>query len=101
MPLSASERRLRARKASLTAWQNTVDRSARGRHANAGLMAKFAREIDPDGTMDPKERAAKVKTRHAKHIADMQWAAVQARRAKAEKRRQDAEDMRAKRGRAS
>src|SRR5271154_6980552 len=96
--LTPQQRKLRASKAGLTGWDNTVDRSARARHANAGLIAKWEREIDPDGTMDRQELARRVKTKQKLHMADMSWKAVQARRAKAEERQRQAAAMKAKRG---
>ena len=38
-------------------WAHTPDRSARTAPARAALMAKFERQIDPDGTLSPDERA--------------------------------------------
>lgn len=97
MSLSPVERRARASKAALTGWLNTVDRSARGRQGHAGLLAKFAREIDPDGTMNPAERARLVKTREKLHMADMQLKAAKARRRRAEERQERAADLKAAR----
>ena len=33
-------------------WGRTADRTAATAPARAGLRAKFAREVDPDGTLD-------------------------------------------------
>ena len=95
MPLSPSERRLRAQKAGLTGWANTVDRSARGRHANAGLLAKYERQADPDGTMDPRERAKRASTLLKQHYADMRWKAVEARRRRVQEKLDRAAEMKA------
>ena len=46
MPLSPSERRLRASAAGLTGWANTAERSKRAAHAGRGLYEKFYRETD-------------------------------------------------------
>ncbi len=38
-------------------WARTPNRSARTAPARAALMAKFETEVDPEGTLDPRERA--------------------------------------------
>jgi hypothetical protein len=45
MPLSPEQRSLRASIAAHTAWAGDRDRKATGRIANAGLRAKFEREV--------------------------------------------------------
>jgi hypothetical protein len=49
------ERSLVAQIAAAERWGRTPDRVAATVPARAGLRAKFAREIDPDGTLDPAE----------------------------------------------
>src|SRR5665647_1362140 len=49
--------RLRASIAAHESWSRTTDRSARTAPARAALMARFEREVDPDGTLPPDERA--------------------------------------------
>lgn len=76
-----AERRRRSSIAGLTGWANTKDRRARARHAGAGLYRKFEREVDPDGTMPPRERAARAKTLYKLHLAKMTQRSIEARRA--------------------
>lgn len=39
-------------------WRNTKDRTARTAPGRAAFIARFERQADPDGVMDPEERAA-------------------------------------------
>jgi hypothetical protein len=59
------------------------DRSAATAPARAGLRARFEREVDPDGTMQPDERARRVDGLARAHMAKMTLRASQARRLKA------------------
>lgn len=38
-------------------WARTVDRTARTRPARQAFLAKFEKEVDPDGKLPPEERA--------------------------------------------
>lgn len=58
-----TERRLAAQIAANISWARTPDASARTAPARAALMAKFEHQADPDGTLDPAERA-----RRAEHL---------------------------------
>ena len=57
MSATSDERSLAARIAAHESWAHTPDRSARTAPARAALMARFEREVDPDGTLPPDERA--------------------------------------------
>lgn len=50
-------RRLRAEMASHASWANTTDRKARTAKARQANLSRFEKQVDPDGTMDPAERA--------------------------------------------
>ena len=50
----------RGRGAGLTPEQRRQRDSQAGRHAQAGLRARLEREVDPDGTLSPEERARRV-----------------------------------------
>ena len=54
---TASERILRASIAAHTRWAHTPNRTAATQPARDALMARFEREVDPDGTLAPQERA--------------------------------------------
>ncbi|MGP5640194.1 hypothetical protein ACTXPS_12180 [Brachybacterium tyrofermentans] len=50
-------RSMTAKLAAHESWARTPNRSARTAKARAALMAKFEREVDPDGTLPVAERA--------------------------------------------
>ena len=54
--LTPAQRVLRAKLAAHASWANTADRTARTRPAADAFMARFEREVDPDGRLDPVER---------------------------------------------
>lgn len=45
-------------------WARTVDRTARTAPGTAAFLARFEREVDPDGTLEPTERA--IRAEHAR-----------------------------------
>lgn len=55
MALTAEERSRNARRAALIRWSRE-DPAPQGKIAQAGLLAKFEREVDPDGELDAGER---------------------------------------------
>jgi hypothetical protein len=95
--LSPAERSRQASIAGLTGWANTVDRSARGRAGYNGLLAKFAREADPEGTLTPAERSRRAKTLYKLHMQKITQASLAARKAKREAAEQQAAAMKARR----
>lgn len=67
-------------------WGRTKDRTAATAPARAGLRAKFAREIDPDGTLaasDPAELERRIDHLVRAHMLRMSLASKNARAAKA------------------
>lgn len=73
---------LLARAAIAERWARTTDRTAATAPARKGLRAKFAREIDPDGTLAqsaPAELERRVDQLHKAHMLRMSLAAKQAR----------------------
>lgn len=56
--LTAAERSARSRLGAHKRWA-TSDRFAGVAPARAGFMAKFEREVDPDGELDAQERAVR------------------------------------------
>ena len=64
-------------------WGRTTDRTAATAPARAGLRAKFAREVDPDSTLDPVELERRVDSLMRAHMLRMSLAAKAARRSKA------------------
>lgn len=74
------ERSLVARIAAAERWGRTPDRVAATLPARTGLRAKFAREIDPDGTLDPAEVERGVEQLLRAHMMRMSLKATAARR---------------------
>lgn len=63
-----SQRTQAARIAALTRWK-TEDTAAGIAPARRGFMAKFEREVDPDGELDPRERAVRAERAMKLHMA--------------------------------
>ncbi|GAA3856485.1 hypothetical protein [Tessaracoccus defluvii] len=68
-------------------WAQTSDRSARTAPARAALLAKFEKEVDPDGTLDPMERA-----RRAEHKKKAYFQRLALKSAKARRRAKESVD---------
>lgn len=81
--IEQDERVLVATIAAETRWATCPDRTAATAPARLGLRMRFAREVDPRGTMQPDERARRVDALHRAHMAKMTLRASQARRLKA------------------
>jgi hypothetical protein len=62
--LTPEQRSLRGRLAAHESWASTVDPSARTAPARTAFLDRFEREVDPDGVLDPAERARRAE--HAK-----------------------------------
>lgn len=80
--LTPAERRLRAQIAANARWANT-DRAEASRRARETLIARFERQVDPDGTLRPDERARRADNAMR---ADMQRKALAAAKARRDKR---------------
>jgi hypothetical protein len=80
--LTPTQRRLRAQVAANTRWAMAPegDRRATGRRGQAGLLSRFAREIDPDGTLPPEELAKRVENARQAHMARLALASSRARK---------------------
>lgn len=82
-PLPPSLRSLRARTAAHASWANTSDRTARTAAGTRALLDKFEREVDPDGTLDPTERAQRAASARKAHFTRLAYKSAAARRKKA------------------
>jgi hypothetical protein len=84
-PLSPAERSLRAR---LAAYAMHARHDARRTSANGrtAFLARFEREVDPDGRLDPEERARRAEQARRAYFARLALAAAKARRAKRQHR---------------
>ena len=80
--LTPAQRTLRARLAAHTSWANTSDRTARTAAARKAANDRFARQVDPDGTLPPEERA-----KRAEHARKAYFTALALRSARARRRR--------------
>jgi hypothetical protein len=78
--LSKEQRQLRARLAAHTSWANTADRKERTAPARAALLSKFESQVDPDGTMDPQERARRAESARKAHFTRLAYLSAQARK---------------------
>ena len=63
MSLTPEQRAMRASIAAYTQWAKESDPTGRTAGARAAFMERFEREADPDGVLDPAERA-----RRAEHL---------------------------------
>ena len=79
--LSPAERSLRAR---LAAYAMHAQHDARQTSANgrAAFLARFEREVDPDGRLEPEERRRRAEQARRAYFARLALAAAKARRAK-------------------
>jgi hypothetical protein len=79
-PLTPAERVLRARIAVHTSWANTHDRSARTAPGRKAFLARFEKQVDPDGTLQPAERARRAEQAMKAHMARLALKSAQTRR---------------------
>jgi len=86
MPQSAAEASLNGRIAALERWAKTDDRSAATLPARKGLQARFEREVDPDGELDPAERAHRAGIARRAYFTRLALKSARSRRAAAEAR---------------
>ncbi len=79
--VNLAERSLHARMAAyaMHARHDSRQTSAPGR---AAFLARFEREVDPDGHLDPQERARRAELARRAYFARLSLAAAKARRAK-------------------
>lgn len=75
-----TERALRSRAASHVRWSREADRSAATAPARKGLQDRFEREVDPDGVLDPVERATRAESARKAYYADLTRKSIAARR---------------------
>jgi len=77
---SASDRTLSARIAANTRWSRVGDRSAATARARAAALARFEREVDPDGVLSPRDRAVRAEAARRAHFLRMALRSAQVRR---------------------
>lgn len=74
---------LRASLAANTRWAREKDRSAATLAARRGLEARFAREVDPDGVLEPELLAQRIAAAKKAHMSKMALASAVARKKRA------------------
>lgn len=81
--LTDEQRSLYARIGAHKSWANTTDRTARTQPARDAAMARFEKQVDPDGVLDPAERARRAEHARKAHMLELTAKSVAARRRKA------------------
>jgi hypothetical protein len=83
MPQPRSQRSLASSIAAHERWAHEPDRSAATAAARAALMTKFEHEVDPDGTLDPAERARRAEHKRKAYFGRLALKSATVRRARA------------------
>jgi hypothetical protein len=81
--LTPTERSLGGQIGAHKSWANTENRSARTAPARKAMLDKFEREVDPDGTLAPAERAKRAAHLRKAYFARLALKSAQARRRRA------------------
>ncbi len=87
MASTATERALQSRLAAHMKWANTNDRSDATAPGRAAFEARFERQVDPDGTLDPVERARRAESAKSAYFARLALQSAQSRRRAGEARK--------------
>ncbi len=82
MSLTPEQRSLRSSLAAHVQWSREPDPSTRTTTARRAFMQRFEREVDPDGTMDPAERARRAEHARKAYFLRLALASSRARAAK-------------------
>jgi hypothetical protein len=90
-PASRAERSLRARLAAYALHAQNDPRETTA-NARAAFLARFDREVDPEGLLEPDERRRRAEQARRAYFARLSLAAVKARQAKRPARAQPPED---------
>jgi hypothetical protein len=80
--LTPEQRVLRARIAAHVQWATTEDRTARSAPGRNAFLARFEREADPDGRLDPAERAQRAEHLRKAYFARLALKSSKARAAR-------------------
>lgn len=82
-----TEGSLYARAAAHQSWANTPDRTARTEKARAAAMAKFERQVDPDGVLPVQERRQRAESARKAYFLMLAAKSAVARRTHSGRRR--------------
>lgn len=80
VPLSPTERRLRAQIAVNESWSRTEDPAARTQPARDAFRKRFELQVDPEGVLPPKDRARRAEAARKAYFARLAFQSAQARR---------------------
>jgi hypothetical protein len=84
MPLTPEERSMRSQIAAHESWAKTSDRASRTAKARKASLDRFEKQVDPDGTLAPAERARRAEHARKAYFARLALKSAQARRRAAE-----------------
>ena len=82
MALTPAERQMRAQLGAHAQWARCDDRTERTAAARKGFNKRFENQVDPDGVLDPAERAKRAENARQAHMLKLALASAKARRAK-------------------
>lgn len=82
---------MRARMAAHVMWSQTPDRSERTAPARKAAMDRFEKSVDPDGLLDPEERARRATSARKAHFTQLAYRSARARRARTQSASRNAE----------
>ena len=77
--MTPEQRALRSRLAAYTSWANTDDPKARTQPARDRFMARFERQVDPDGTLPEKVRRRRAEAAKKAYFTRLAMASAKAR----------------------
>jgi hypothetical protein len=77
--LTPEQRSLRAKLAANTRWSQDGDRKGAGKRAQAGLLAKFVDQVDPDRILPEDERTRRALAARRAHMQRLALASSKAR----------------------
>lgn len=78
--LSPELRTLRAQLAAHTKWANTDDPVEATAPARKAFNDRFEKQVDPDGTLDPEERARRAESARKAYFTQLAFKSARARR---------------------
>jgi hypothetical protein len=87
MALTPAERTMRAQLGAHSQWARCDDRTERTAAARKGFDKRFENQVDPNGVLDPAERAKRAENARQAHMLKLALASAKARRAKSLKSR--------------
>jgi hypothetical protein len=77
--LTPSQRIIRARIAAHTSWANCPDPTQRTAPARSGFLARFSKQVDPEGTLPPEERQRRAQSALRAHMTMLAYRSSKAR----------------------